>query len=290
MNNTSYWESITLLKNYDHCIIGAGIVGLSTALELANNKPKSKILILDKSTLPMGASYKNAGFACFGSSSELISDLKQMEEDEVFELVEMRINGLNRLRTRLGDTQLDYVKHGSYELFQNKKIYQENLEQLDYLNNKLKKHFKTNTFERYSAGHNFGFPKNMSLIKNNQEGQINSGLMMQSLKQLCHKKGIEIIYNIEITELIKDQANSWTLRSNQYNFKSNKVYICNNAYASKLLPELNLKPARAQVLITKPIKNLKIQGCFHMDEGYYYFRNIHNRILFGGGRNLAFKE
>ena len=27
-----------------------------------------------------------------------------------------------------------------------------------------------------------------------------------------------------------------------------------------------------------------------MDCGYYYFRNIENRILFGGGRNLDFKQ
>jgi glycine/D-amino acid oxidase-like deaminating enzyme len=47
--------------------------------------------------------------------------------------------------------------------------------------------------------------------------------------------------------------------------------------------------ARAQVLITKPIKNLKIKGTFHLDKGYYYFRNIQDRILFGGGRNLDFK-
>jgi len=53
------------------------------------------------------------------------------------------------------------------------------------------------------------------------------------------------------------------------------------------IPEV--KPARAQVLITKPIKNLHIQGTFHLDQGYYYFRNIDNRILFGGGRNLDFK-
>ena len=51
----------------------------------------------------------------------------------------------------------------------------------------------------------------------------------------------------------------------------------------------NVQPARAQVLITKPIKNLKIKGTFHLDKGYYYFRNIDNRILFGGGRNLDFK-
>ena len=50
-----------------------------------------------------------------------------------------------------------------------------------------------------------------------------------------------------------------------------------------------VKPARAQVLITKPIENLDIKGTFHLDKGYYYFRNIENRILFGGGRNLDFE-
>ena len=44
------------------------------------------------------------------------------------------------------------------------------------------------------------------------------------------------------------------------------------------------------MLITAPIPNLAIQGTFHMDRGYYYFRNIDNRILLGGGRNLAIEE
>jgi gamma-glutamylputrescine oxidase len=42
-------------------------------------------------------------------------------------------------------------------------------------------------------------------------------------------------------------------------------------------------------LITKPIKNLQIKGTFHLEKGYYYFRNIEDRVLFGGGRNLDFK-
>ena len=50
-----------------------------------------------------------------------------------------------------------------------------------------------------------------------------------------------------------------------------------------------VKPARAQVLITNPIPDLDIKGTFHLDQGYYYFRNIDNRILLGGGRNLDFK-
>ena len=31
------------------------------------------------------------------------------------------------------------------------------------------------------------------------------------------------------------------------------------------------------------MKNLKIKGSFHYEKGYYYFRNIDNRILLGGG-------
>ncbi|MDC6470952.1 FAD-dependent oxidoreductase, partial [Flavobacteriales bacterium] len=51
-----------------------------------------------------------------------------------------------------------------------------------------------------------------------------------------------------------------------------------------------VQPARAQVIITKPINNLKIKGSFHLQEGYYYFRNIDDRILIGGGRNLDFSN
>ena len=38
------------------------------------------------------------------------------------------------------------------------------------------------------------------------------------------------------------------------------------------------------------IKNLKLKGAFHYQKGYYYFRNIDNHILLGGGRNLDFEK
>jgi hypothetical protein len=40
---------------------------------------------------------------------------------------------------------------------------------------------------------------------------------------------------------------------------------------------------------TEPIDNLDVRGTFHLDCGYYYFRNIGDRILLGGGRNLDFE-
>ena len=74
--NLSYWEIKSWFKNVDFTIVGSGIVGLSCALNLRKKFPKAKIVILEKGMLPQGASTKNAGFACFGSVSEIVEDLK----------------------------------------------------------------------------------------------------------------------------------------------------------------------------------------------------------------------
>jgi hypothetical protein len=63
-----------------------------------------KILVLEKKNLPHGASTKNAGFACFGSISEIIDDLNHIQE-EVYQLVTKRLEG--RLLRR-GDEAIDF--------------------------------------------------------------------------------------------------------------------------------------------------------------------------------------
>ena len=53
--------------------------------------------------------------------------------------------------------------------------------------------------------------------------------------------------------------------------------------------DINVTPARGQIVVTPPIKNLPLRGTFHFDEGFYYFRNIGNRLLLGGARNKCFE-
>ena len=43
-------------------------------------------------------------------------------------------------------------------------------------------------------------------------------------------------------------------------------------------------------MVTAPVKGLALKGTFHYDEGFYYFRNLGNRILLGGARNSALEE
>ena len=72
--------------------------------------------------------------------------------------------------------------------------------------------------------------------------------------------------------------------------RAEQVLVCTNAFAKTLLPDLDILPARGQILLTEPIEGLKIKGTFHYDEGFYYFRNLDNRLLLGGARNKFLNE
>ena len=287
--NFSFWEKRTWLSNIDFAIIGSGIVGLNCALSLRKKYPKSKIVVFERGMLPSGASTKNAGFACFGSISEILDDLKNHSEEEVVKLVKDRISGLQILRKTLGDEQLDYREYGGYELFtkEDQELFEDCRSKISYVNQLLEPIFKTAVFSEKE--NHFGFrniqPK---LICSKFEGQLDTGKMMLGLLRKASEENILILNCSEITD-ISDNGDSVSLQLNSSeNSTAKKVFIATNGFAKQFLEE-DVKPARAQVLVTKPIKDLKIRGTFHLEQGFYYFRNIENRILFGGGRNLDFK-
>ena len=283
--NYSYWELKQYFTEFDLIVIGAGIVGLSSAISFINKNKKAKILILERGLLPNGASTKNAGFACFGSSSELLDDLSKNNSETVWETVLMRWQGLQILRKRLGDKGIDLNLWGGYELFDSKENKIKSLEKIKDLNKEIYQHLGLkNCFSEYPKN-NFGFKNTKGIILNKYEGQIDTGLMMQNLLLLAQKKGITVLNNIEI-KAINDLGGKVELKSINGVFKAKKVVVATNGFANELLKINNINPARAQVLITKPISQLKIKGTFHYQEGYYYFRNIKNRLLFGGGRNI----
>ncbi len=286
--NLSYWEYKTWLSNIDFTIVGSGIVGLNCALQLHSRFPKAKIMVLEKGILPQGASTKNAGFACFGSISEIKADLLAHSQEEVFDLVQKRWDGIQLLRKTLGDGNIDFRQQGGHELFTEEQgsLYEECLDQMVMINDLLRPVFGKEAF-RIQAN-SFHFQRiRPNYITNDQEAQLNTGEMMASLLHLVHKKGIVLLNSISVKNF-SDQGNTISVETDQFEFNTKKLFIATNGFASQLVPEA-VKPARAQVLITKPIKKLHIKGTFHIDEGYYYFRNIDDRILFGGGRNLDFK-
>ena len=119
----------------------------------------------------------------------------------------------------------------------------------------------------------FGFQGTKEyLIYNPFEGQIDTGNMMQALLKKAYSENI-LILNQQTVTSYSDKGNQVEIALGDFTFTSKKVLFATNGFANEFTNGA-VKPARAQVLITEPIKNLDIKGTFHLDRGYYYFRNI----------------
>ncbi len=284
----SYWEHKSWLADVDFTIIGSGIVGLSTALHLKQTFPTAKVLILERGLMPQGASTKNAGFACFGSISEILADLRKHSESEVLELVSKRFQGIQLLRKLLGDQALNYKETGGHELFMesDQKLYEECMEAIGDINELVSPVFGSSAF--VYGPNTFNFQQiQQQYITNIYEGQLDTGNMMLSLLRKAQEAGVLLLNGITVKDY-QTSGDEVVVHTDAFEMKTSKLLVATNGFASKLMGA-DVKPARAQVLITEPIPDLHIKGTFHLEEGFYYFRDLDNRILLGGGRNLDFK-
>ncbi|KAB2918010.1 MAG: FAD-binding oxidoreductase [Bacteroidetes bacterium] len=289
----SFWEKNSFTR-YDIIIIGGGITGLSTACSLKENNPKKTVLVLERGIFPTGASTKNAGFACFVKACEMLSDIKLSDAETVAQIALNRKNGLDKLRARLGDNNIGYIQNGGYELVFNDDTGFD-LGEIEHLNQLLHPYFNSQVFyDKTSEIGALGFGNTKHLIYTPLEGQINTGMMMQSLAAYATSLGVKIITGAEVIEFDETEngisvfVNHRQLNEN-VEFECEKLALCTNAFTGDFLPDLQISPGRGQVLITKPIDNLKFKGTFHFEEGYFYFRDFGDRLLFGGGRNLDFE-
>lgn len=297
----SAWEQSTYFAPKDVVIIGCGFVGLWTALELINKYPKMQITILERGVIPSGASTRNAGFSCFGSVSELMYDIALMGEANMLETVKMRYDGLQKIQRTFDKKVIDYDQFGGYELFEKNGPY--DIQQLDkdiaYLNKILAPVLKTpkkngkyvpiysNESKKIKQ---LGFQAIEALAFSPLEGQLNSAKLVLALQQAVQSKGVHILFNTEVKKF-KSHKKGVTIHTNlEAPLETKQLLICTNGFAKQLMPGLDVVPARGQVFITEPIPNLKFKGTYHFDEGFYYFRNVGNRLLLGGARNKDFKN
>ncbi len=288
MQQISFWERSSFLQ-YSYIVIGAGTVGLHTAIALRKKYPAASIAILEQGVLPTGASTKNAGFACMGSYTELASNIDTDGAENMQQLFSMRYQGLQITRALLGDNNIGYYANGSYELISNNtKI---NTDELNSLNQLLYPIINQNAFKvnnNIIAQSGFNHTYFTSAITNIAEGELHTGTLIKALWQYAMQHNIYIHTGCAVTALEPNSNGVNVVTSSGITFSAGQVVVCTNAFATTLLPSIHVVPGRGQVLITKPIYNLPFKGIYHFMEGYYYFRVINNCVLFGGGRNIDF--
>ena len=289
----SFWEQ-DAMQDADCIVVGAGMIGLLTALELRDRHPEARIMVLERGLLPSGASSRNGGFACFGSLTEILADIDAVGVEATVALIARRWHGLARLRERIGDVAMAFENLGGHELLDASQL--PALARIDEINAALMPLFGAPVFVHDGAGlAASGFGATVcALILNRFESQLHSGKLMRALAVKAGAARIEIHTGAQVsaiedsaTEVMLEVAASAT--SSSMRLRAGSVALCTNGMTGVLAPQAGITPARGQVLVTEPVPGLPWRGCHYFDQGYYYFRNVDDRVLLGGGRNLDFE-
>jgi hypothetical protein len=288
--NLSFWEQ-QWLKNADILIIGSGMVGLQTARHIKNQWPHREVWVIDRAPISLGASTRNAGFACFGSMGEILDDISRTDENTAYALYEKRYKGLQQLLEDFGETAIGYEKTGGYEIFTPEDLaeYETIAANIDKVNSALDSVAGEKPFQMKSTS-----KLGMKVLENGVytplEGMVQTHLLYKKVQEAAIAAGVRIMGGLTALPPEKLDSGKWRVNTNEgYRFDARNLVVCTNGYAAHLLPELEVLPARGQVLVTSSIPGLAWRGLMHADKGYIYFRSLGTRILIGGGRNLDFE-
>lgn len=289
----SYWEH-TAFSEVDICIVGAGIIGLSTAIECRERFPHASIMIVEQASHGHGATTRNAGFACFGSASELLHDIDAFGHDHAYEIANERFLGLQKLLQRCSIDSIKYEHLGGFELIRESELHVlERLPEMNALAKEITGDPETYVLLSKHEQVELGFSHVVhAVIKNKHEGQLHSGYLHATLERLARDANIRIEFGSKVLSIQEQEQHAIALVKctiGEYLLRAQSIILANNASIPLLATQLPIKPGRGQVIVTTPINDLSFRGAFHIDEGFYYFRSLGNRILLGGGRNLDFE-
>lgn len=274
----SWWEREVMAHPRDLIIVGSGITGLSTALFYKKMHPDADVLVLDRGFWPTGATGRNAGFACFGSAGELLDDLSNEDEAGVRDRLRLRLEGLELLKSELGEKEIGFEMTGGYEIFDSSDDphYRETLRELHRFSGWVEEITGVpNSYEQRDIN---GFVS----IFNELEGYIHSGKMLRRLTERVMASGIEIRWNTPVSSV---EANRVVLQDG-LELQASSVMCAVNGYSSMLLGETMVKPARGYVLVSNQLKKMTWKGTCHYNMGYVYFRDLGDRLLIGGARDV----
>jgi len=274
--NISYWEHESFHRPIDTLIVGAGITGCSMALELKKMHPERTIMMLERAFYPTGASTRNAGFACFGSVSELLDDLAHTDEETVKALVQKRYEGLRLLRDTVPAEAMDFSMCGGHELFTNQQDFEVCSDSVTRFNHWLKE--ITGEKEVYKSDYINGYP----VIYNRLEGYLHSGKLMKWLHSEVRKAGIEIRWGSKVRSVRPGIVGL----EDHVQIEAHTIILTTNGFSKDVDSQIPITPARGFVFVTNELEDMPWKGTWHYDRGYVYFRNIGNRLLLGGARNV----
>ncbi len=297
---TPYWweaappapSTSTLPDKAEIVVIGGGIAGLSTAIELGRSGVRA--LVLDREAIGWGASSRNGGaLSGAGSLGRAKSNLQQAVEPKLLaEMVEEAEASFEEFEALVAREDIDcsYRRCGRFVGAHAPKALDALKRRADLLNASGRD--TAEILPRARLGEELATDRYHGGMVIQRAGGLHPALYTQGLARAAMRHGATLISGIEVQGWTRT-AGKILVRTSQGPVEARAVMVATNGYTGAATPwhRRRLIPVASYMIATEPLGEARVHRLMPKLRVYgdtkkilYYFRPSpdHTRILFGG--------
>jgi len=275
-------------EEVDTVVVGAGVVGLSTAYWLTRSGRSP--VVLDADGIASHASGRNAGFLLTGTAETYASLVRGIGEPAARRLWELSNENRELLRGEVldpGKVDCEFLPEGSWiaslaDHPEQEKDLRESCERLAALG--LDVQWREAAEVRRASG----CPLLGGGIFQPRDGGIDPARLCRGIARLVGEAGGQVRTGVRVRRL-EPEGDRIRLVTDGGHLLAERVVLALNAYAPQLLPHLQgeIRPIRGQIFTTAPGPR-DLQGVWYVNDGYEYLRQLRDgTFLLGGCRWVA---
>lgn len=273
----------TLPKRISHLVIGAGLTGLQCAQRLAEGG--QEVLLLEQGPVAWGASGRNGGQVLAGFAWGPRQLSQAMGEERARRLWQQSRDAV-QLVANQAKAQDVGVQWGGGELA----AQSSHIKSLsDFVHEAASWGHDLHQFDQDEASQRTGSDRFYGGFVDQKAFHLDPLAFAHGLVRSYLDLGGRLHVNCRVRELTK-QSSGFAVHTDLGSLQADHVYVCTNAWASALLPELSsyLMPVANFMLATKPMgpstKILNDQAAY-ADTNFvldYFRKDSDGRLIFGG--------
>ena len=271
----------------DVCILGAGITGLSTAIELA--EAGYKVVVLEAQRVGWGASGRSGGQAIFGFGCDQSKITQAVGLQSSKRMFDWSIEGLDLIQSRCAQYSIDCDWR---DIHAHVPIKARHITELKTWKNDLAENFNypLQWWEREQLQAVMPNQRYLGALVDPRSGHLHPLKYTQGLAKAALALGVHIFEHSKVTQLVR--GDKPIFKTTHGEVHCDFAVLAGNAYVHGIAPELDDKimPVGTYIGATEPLGAERAQALIKnnmavadVNWALDYFRlSADNRLLFGG--------
>jgi gamma-glutamylputrescine oxidase len=278
----------------DICIVGGGLTGVSTALNLMGKG--YSVAILEANYIGSGASGRNGGQLGVGMRKDQSFLEKKFGLSDSKNLWDLGLESVKNVTDLIKKYNIDCaLRPGIMHVGNNKKDYKFFIEEIDHMQS-VYNYSGYKYFDEKSIKEEINSNLYFSGMLNKDSYHLNPLKLLNGLSKEVLKNGVKIFEKTPVKK-IKDKKDYVEITTEHSKIKAGRVVVCCNGYLDNLLGNVryNFMPINNYLIATEPLgenkaKELIKQNFAVVDSRFmidYYRFSEDWRLIFGGPETLT---